>query len=261
MLRSTKINPTWCPGCGNFAIFGAIKQALDRLALNLEDAVFAYDVGCSGNMADFLNSAGFHGLHGRALPLAAGIKAGNPKKVVFAIIGDGGAFGEGVGHFIEACRANHQVIAITHDNFLYSLTTGQKSPTTPQGTITPSTPQGAIEVAYNPIANAIINRASFVSRAFAGDIPFLTDLLVAAVKNKGFSFIDVLQPCPSFNKDRTYVWYRERLIDLKSIGHKPQDFNQALSQSLISDKFPVGIFYQETRPAFHLNFPWLNWLD
>lgn len=260
MLRSTKINPTWCPGCGNFAIFGAIKQALDQLNLAVKDTVFVYDVGCSGNMADFLNTKGFHGLHGRALPLAAGIKAGNPKKIVFAIIGDGGCFGEGVGHFIEACRANHQIVAITHDNFLYSLTTGQKSPTTPQGTVTPSTPKGAIEVAFNPLANAIINHASFVARSFSGDIPHLTNLLVKAVKNNGFSFIDVLQPCPSFNKDRTYLWYRERLADLEKLKHSPQDLTRALQQSLVTDKFPVGVFYQETRPAFHENFPWLNWL-
>lgn len=258
MLRSTKITPTWCPGCGNFAIFGAIKQALDTLNLSLTQAVMTYDVGCSSNMADFLDSRGFHGLHGRAIPLAAGIKVGNPQLKVFSIIGDGGCYGEGVGHFIEACRANHDIVVLTHDNFLYSLTTGQKSPTTPQGTITPSTPNGAIEAAFNPIANALVNSATFVARGFAGDIPYLTQLIVAATKHEGFSLVDILQPCPTFNKSRPYSWYREHIYDLQKSGHDLTNFDLALAKSLETEKLPVGIFYQTNRPAFHKHFSWLG---
>lgn len=251
MLRTTKNNPTWCPGCGNFAIFGSLKLALDELKLRSDKMAITYDVGCSGNMADFVNSYGFHGLHGRAIPLAAGIKVGNPDLTVFTIIGDGGCFGEGVGHFISACRANHDLVIMAHDNFLYSLTTGQKSPTTPKGTVTPSTPNGVIEEPFNPIANALINHASFVARGFAGDIPHLAKLIVAAANHIGFSFIDILQPCPTFNKSRPYSWYREHIYDLQTTGHDSANFSSALQKSLETEKLPIGIFYQENRPAFH----------
>ncbi|MCX6816359.1 MAG: thiamine pyrophosphate-dependent enzyme [Candidatus Beckwithbacteria bacterium] len=258
LQRTTKVTPTWCPGCGNYAIFGAIKTALDELNLTLNDAVFTYDVGCSGNMADFLNVKGFHGLHGRAIPVAAGIKLANYDLKVFSVIGDGGCFGEGIGHFIEACRANHDLVVISHDNFLYSLTTGQKSPTTPQGTVTPSTPRGAIEAAFNPIANALVNHATFVGRGFAGNISHLTKLLVAATKHIGFSFVDVLQPCPTFNKTRPYSWYREHIYDLHKTKHDPADFNSALAKSLETAKLPIGIFYETNKPAFHQHFPILK---
>ena len=252
------LTPTWCPGCGNFGIFGAITAALKELRLTPKQTVFVYDVGCSGNMADFLPNPGFHGLHGRAIPLAAGIKLGNPQQKVFVIIGDGGAYGEGAGHFLEACLANFDLTVIVHNNGLYSLTTGQKSPTTPQGTITPSTPDGVIETAFNPLSTALVNSATFVARGFSGHIPQLTDLIVKGTKHVGLALIDVLQPCITFNKIQTYAWYRERLYDLQANGHNPADFNAALRRSAETEKLPTGIFYQTSRKSFHEYF---NWLD
>ena len=256
--RVTTISPTWCPGCGNFAILGAIKAALDQLNLAPHQAAFVYDVGCSGNMADFVFAYGFHALHGRGLPPAAGIKLANHKLKVFVIIGDGGAYGEGVGHFLSLCRGNHDVTVLTHDNFLYSLTTGQKSPTTPKGQATPSTPNGVIEEAFNPLATALTNNASFVARGFAGDIPHLTKLLVAAVQHPGFALIDILQPCPTYNKSRPYSWYREHVEYLDQLGHNPTDLEAAWKASRKTDKLPLGIFYQIPRTPWHEHFPVLK---
>lgn len=256
--RVTKISPTWCPGCGNFAILGAIKAALDQLNIKPHQAVFVYDVGCSGNMADFVFAYGFHSLHGRGLPPAAGLKLANHHLKVFVIIGDGGAYGEGAGHFLQMCRSNHDVTVLTHDNFLYSLTTGQKSPTTPKGQKTPSTPTGVIDEPFNPLATALTNSASFVSRGFAGDIPHLTQLLVAAVQHQGFSLIDVLQPCPTYNKSRPYSWYREHVEYLDKTGHDPKNLEEAWKASLRTDKLPLGIFYQNPRTPWHENFELLK---
>lgn len=255
---STKITPTWCPGCGNHAILGAIKAALVELNLQPEQAVFVYDVGCSGNMSDFVFAYGFHGLHGRGLPPAAGLKLANPGLQVFVIIGDGGAYGEGVSHLISLARGNHDVTVIAHDNFLYSLTTGQKSPTTPKGQVTPSTPDGVIEEPFNPLSTALISGATFVSRGFAGDITHLTQLIVAGANHVGFSLIDVLQPCPTYNKSRPYSWYREHLEYLDRSGHDPKNFEAALKASQRLDKLPLGIFYEQQRPAWHENFSLLK---
>ncbi|OIN88940.1 2-oxoacid ferredoxin oxidoreductase [Candidatus Beckwithbacteria bacterium CG22_combo_CG10-13_8_21_14_all_01_47_9] len=256
--RVTKLSPTWCPGCGNFAILGAIKAALDQLGLEPHQAAFVYDVGCSGNMADFVFAYGFHALHGRGLPPAAGIKLANHNLKVFVIIGDGGGYGEGVSHLLSLARGNHDVTVLVHDNFLYSLTTGQKSPTTPKGQVTPSTPAGVIDEPFNPLATALTNSAAFVARGFAGDIPHLTKLLVAGVKHRGFSLIDILQPCPTYNKSRPYAWYREHIEYLDKIAHDPADLEAALKLSLRTDRLPIGIFYRVPRTPWHENFTLLK---
>lgn len=258
LKQTTQVAPTWCPGCGNFAILGSIKAALAQLNLGPHQVVFVYDVGCSGNMADFVYAYGFHSLHGRALPPAAGIKLGNHQLKVMAVIGDGGCYGEGVGHFLSLSRGNHDITVLAHDNFLYSLTTGQKSPTTPMGQITPSTPYGVTDEPFNPLLNALINSASFVARGFAGDIGGLTKLIVAANQHVGFSFIDILQPCPTFNKTRPYNWYREHIYDLAQAGHDSSNLQEAIRLAQETDRFGVGIFYQAKRPAFHQNYLPLN---
>lgn len=251
LKRTTHIAPTWCPGCGNFGILGSVKQALDSLNLSPHQVVFVYDVGCSGNMADFIYAYGFHGLHGRALPIASGIKLAQPNLPVIAIIGDGGCFGEGLSHFISLARGNHDIVVLSHDNYLYSLTTGQMSPTTKKGTITPSTPDGSIDESFNPLANALINHATFVARGFSANIPHLADLIVQAVKHPGFSFIDILQPCVTYNHSLPYDWYREHIYDLKSVKHNPADFASALSKALETERLPIGVFYQTVKPTFH----------
>lgn len=242
-------NPTWCPGCGNYAIWGAIRKGLELSLAPKEKIVMVYDIGCSGNMADFNKSYAIHALHGRALPTAVGIKMANPDLTVVAIAGDGGSFGEGGGHFLNEMRGNHDITYLVHDNHRYSLTIGQTSPTTIKGDKTKSTPYGAIEEALNPVAIALANHASFVAREFSSDIPRLAGRIAEAIKHPGFSFIDILQPCPVFNPMQSYEWYRERLVPIAQ-DHDTSDKIKGFSLAMMEDKLPVGVFYKDDKPSY-----------
>ncbi|MFH1280382.1 MAG: thiamine pyrophosphate-dependent enzyme [Candidatus Beckwithbacteria bacterium] len=250
MNYQTKIAPTWCPGCGNFGILAALKQALIAKNLKPHEFTLVYDVGCSSNMADFVYSYGFHGLHGRTLPVAAGIKLANHHLPVIAIIGDGGCFGEGLSHFISLARGNHDILVIAHDNYLYSLTTGQMSPTTKKGTVTPSTPFGSVEEPFNQIGTAVLNHATFVARGFAGDIPNLTSLITKGLNHRGYAFLDVLQPCTTYNKDMTFDWYKKHIYQLDK-NYDPTNKKLAIEKSLETDKLATGVFYQVDKPTYH----------
>lgn len=243
--------PTWCPGCGNFGIWGAIKLALDKLDYPKENIVLFYDVGCSGNMADFNQYYGFHSLHGRAIPPAAGLKLANHNLKALVIIGDGGCYGEGGTHFINLMRGNHDITVLVHDNHRYSLTTGQMSPTTKKGAKTKSTPFGAIEEAFNPLAIAVSNHATFIAREFSGDIPKLATRIQESLNHDGFSLIDVLQPCPVFNPQQSYQWYRDNMVNIKAENHEPNNRELAWKQAMRTDKLPIGLFYKEAKPAYH----------
>lgn len=245
-------HPTWCPGCGNFGIWAAIKAGLNATNYPQEKIAIFYDVGCSGNMADFNSSYGFHSLHGRALPSAVGTKLANHDLKVISVIGDGGCYGEGGTHFINLMRGNHDITVLVHDNHRYSLTTGQMSPTTKKGTKTKSTPNGSIEEAFNPIAVALVNHATFIAREFAGDIPKLATRITEAVNHKGFSLIDILQPCTVFNPKQSYEWYRENMESLEGQGHTDStDKESALKFALRDDKLLTGLFFKEVKPAYH----------
>ncbi len=244
-------NPTWCPGCGNYAIWGAIKMGIKNLAYPKEKIVMFYDVGCSGNMADFNEYYGFHALHGRALPPAVGAKLANHELKPLVIIGDGGCYGEGGTHFLNLMRGNHDITVLVHDNHRYSLTTGQMSPTTDKGVKTKSTPEGTIEEPMIPMAIAVSNHATFVAREFAGDIPKLASRITEAMNHVGFSIIDILQPCPVMNPAQGYDWYREQMVYLENENHDPSSKESAWKQSMRDDKLPVGLFYKEEKPAYH----------
>lgn len=248
---STSIKPTFCPGCGNFGIMQALKQAFGQLKLLPEKIVISYDVGCNANMADFVNTYGFHGLHGRSVPPAVGVKLANHKLTCVALIGDGGFYGEGAQHFLSLMRGNHDITVLVHDNQRYSLTTGQMSPTTPKGTITVSTPEGAIEEPINPLAVALVNHCTFAARGFAGNVPHLQDLIVKGIEHTGFSFIEILQPCVIWNKERSYEWYRERIYDLKDEKYDANDRQGALAKAQQQNKLAIGVFYQEEKKAYH----------
>ena len=248
---STPIKPTFCPGCGNFGIMQAMKQAFDQLKLPPEKIVISYDVGCNANMADFVNTYGFHGLNGRSVPPAVGIKLANHKLTCLALIGDGGFYGEGGQHFLSLMRGNHDITVLVHDNQRYSLTTGQMSPTTPKGAITISTPEGAIEEPINPLAISLVNHCTFAARGFAGDVPHLQDLIAKGIKHTGFSLIEILQPCVIWNKERSYEWYRERIYKLESGKYTANNREQALLKAKEQDRLAIGVFYQEEKKAYH----------
>jgi len=198
---STKCSPTWCPGCNNFLIFALLQKALKDNQLTKHNTVISYDIGCAGNMADFIDTYGIHTLHGRALSVAVGVKLANPKLNVFVIVGDGGIYGEGLNHLIASARANHDLKVIVSNNHLYSLTTGQASPTTSKGAFTKSTPFGVTNEAIDPqkLLKAINPKVKVIQ--VDGTKPAqLSTALNFAIKHTGFVLVDVLQDCVSFGK-------------------------------------------------------------
>jgi 2-oxoglutarate ferredoxin oxidoreductase subunit beta len=234
----------------------AIKKALVELNYSPDQVVVVFGIGCSGNMNDFLNAYGLHSLHGRALPNAIGIKLANHKLPVLAVVGDGDCYGEGGNHFIHACRGNHDITVIVHDNRVYGLTTGQSAPTAPKRYRSKSTPLGVIEVPINPLALALTSGVTFVAQGFAGDLNHLVLILKEAITHKGFSLVNVLQPCVTFNKVNTYQYYLQRVYKLDK-DYQKDNFKLALDKALEvnEEKFPLGVIYQVKRPCYHESLP------
>lgn len=242
--------PTWCPGCGDFGIWMSLKNALASLGIGTDDGLIVYGIGCHGNMYDWMKIYGCEGLHGRALPIAQGAKLANHVLPVIAVCGDGDCLGEGGNHFIHAAKRNPDITVLIHDNQVYGLTTGQASPTAQTGFKTKSTPLGATDEPVNPLTIGIAAGATFVARGFAGDPAGLSKLIVEAITHKGFSVLDILQPCVTFDKIHTYSWYRSRLYDLAANGHDPTKKFLALEKAMEwGDKIPTGVFYRATRPT------------
>lgn len=243
----TNVLPTWCPGCGDFGIWMALKEALAKLGIGTDDGVVVYGVGCHGNMYDWMKIYGVAALHGRTLPVAQGLKLANHKLPVIVASGDGDGLGEGGNHFLHAAKRNPDITVLIHDNQVYGLTTGQASPTATIGFKTKSTPEGATDEPINPLTLALTAGATFVARGFSGDIPGLTGIIETAVKHKGFSVVDILQPCVTFDKVHTYAWYRQRLYTMDSV---PKTRVQAIEKAMEwGDKIPLGLFYKEDKPT------------
>ncbi|MCW4034166.1 MAG: thiamine pyrophosphate-dependent enzyme [Candidatus Bathyarchaeota archaeon] len=260
-LKTPKTN-TWCPGCGNFGILMAFKKALIELGLQREDVVLVSGIGCHGKMVNYVNINGFHGIHGRVIPAAQGIKLANPDLTVVGFAGDADQYNEGWGHFAHAMRTNMDMTLIVHDNMVLGLTTGQATSTSQQGFKSKSTPYGVIPPMLNPVAHALISNGSFVARGFSGDMFHLKSLMVEAIRHRGFAVIDVFQPCVSFNYLNTYDWFTQRVYKLEEQGHDPTDKQQALQKALEwGDRIPIGIFYKEERPTYHDSLPHVKGLD
>ena len=243
----------WCPGCGNFGIYNALKSVFERNIdsgkIFKDNLVLLSGIGCYGYITNYYDTNSFHAIHGRIPPLATGIKLANPDLTVVAFVGDGDAYAEGMSHTIHAARRNTDITLIVHDNGVYGLTTGQFTPTSPKGFKGRSTPFGNVENPINPVTLMLVSRASFVARGFSGDIKHLEYIFEKAVFHKGFSFIDVLQPCVTFNN--TYEYFRERVYKLEETDYKTDNYNNAVIKSLEYDeKIPIGIFYEKEDETF-----------
>ncbi|MDH7564401.1 MAG: thiamine pyrophosphate-dependent enzyme [Candidatus Bathyarchaeota archaeon] len=250
---------TWCPGCGNFGLISAFKGALVELGLEREQVVLVSGIGCHGKMADYVNVNSFHGIHGRVLPVATGINLANPGLTVFGFSGDADCYDEGWDHFCHAIRRNVNITLIVHNNMVLGLTTGQTTATSQTGFRTKSTPFGAAVPPLNPIAHAIVSHGTFVARGFAGDPKHLQSLIVQATRHRGFGYIDVFQPCVTFNYLNTYEWFKQRVYKLEEAKHDTNDRLKALEKSFEwGDRIPIGIFYKEERPTFNDSFPQLK---
>ena len=251
--------PAWCPGCGNFGILTAVKKALVELNLEPHQVLLVSGIGQAGKLPHYLKGNVFNSLHGRPVPPAVGAKLANKELVVIAISGDGDGYGEGGNHFIHAARRNHDITYLVHNNQIYGLTKGQTSPTSDIGFVTKTTPQGA-PPPVNPIILAIAAGATFVARAFAGDIDYLSSIIRQGINHRGFALIDILQPCVSFNHKNTYQWYKERVYKLEQDGTYASSDKMAAFKKAQEwgEHIPIGVFYREDRPTYESAFPALG---
>ena len=247
----SSITPTWCPGCGNFGILRAFHSALEELELNHEEVLIIYGVGCGPNEADFNRTYGIHSLHGRELPNAIGAKLANHDLKVIVVGGDGDLYGEGANHLMFSARGNHDITTLVHNNWRYSLTTGQASPTSPRNTFTKTTPEGSIEAPFNPLQVALSLQTTFVAQGYSGNYQQLKEIIKAGIMHRGFSLIDIIQPCITFNKDHDFDWYKQNIIELKD--HDPKDWQKAYELSSSErEKIATGVYFQnEDIPAYH----------
>ena len=242
------VKVTWCPGCGDFGVLSAVYKAFEMKGWNPKDLVVVSGIGCSSRIPYFINSYGFHGVHGRALPISVGLKVSNPKLKVVVLGGDGDGFSIGAGHFPHAVRRNPNLTYIIMDNSIYGLTKGQSSPTSAFEFVTKATPYGNIEDPINPMAFALVYGASFVAKGFSGKANDLAQLFVQAFDHPGFSFVNVLSPCPTFNKVDTFRYYAERLATVPE-DHDTSDRLKALKIAYQTDKHTMGVYYRDFRPT------------
>ena len=247
----TPYSPNWCPGCGNLNIWSAFKDAAVKEGWDNTNTAVVAGIGCHGHILNFVKLTSFESLHGRAIPVATGIKIANNKLNVFVHTGDGDCLAEGGNHFMHACRRNHDITILLHDNSLYALTSGQASPATQHGVVTKSTPSGNPDEPLYPLAIAIASGATFVARAYTGDIPKLTELIIEANNHKGISVIDILQPCVTFNKICTHRFYQENTYYLGK-DYDSTDREKAFSKALEfgEKKIPLGVFYNVEKPSY-----------
>lgn len=236
---------SWCPGCGDYSILTALKQALTDMEVRPHEAVIVSGIGQAAKLCHYLNCNFFNGLHGRALPLASAVKIANSDLRVIVNSGDGDAYGEGGNHFIHALRRNINLTLITHNNQIFGLTKGQASPTAERGTVTRVQTKGVFLTPFNPLAVAVTFEIPFVGRGFAGDIDHLAELMKEAISTDGFSLLDILQPCVVWDRVHTFSWYRERVYKLEESEHDPSDPLAAIQKAKEwGDKIPTGVFYR-----------------
>ncbi|MBC7221690.1 2-oxoacid ferredoxin oxidoreductase [Candidatus Bipolaricaulota bacterium] len=235
----------WCPGCGNFAIRRALALALSQLGLPPDKVVLVTGIGQAAKIVHYMRVNGFDGLHGRTIAAAAGIKMANPNLTVIAESGDGDIYGEGGNHLLHNIRRNLDLTVLVHDNRVYGLTKGQASPTAPLGYQTRAQPFGVLTRPLNPLALAISLGAGFVGQTFSGEVEQTAELIVQAVRYRGFALVNILHPCPSWNRVQTFAWYKERLWNLADSDHDPTDRLAALSLLISAeekgDRIPVGV--------------------
>ena len=245
----------WCPGCGNFSILKAVKQALVASHLKPHHVLFVSGIGQAAKAPHYLNANVFNGLHGRSLPVATGAKLASPKLTVIVESGDGCNYGEGGNHFLAAIRRNIDVTLLVHNNQVYGLTKGQASPTSAEGFVTKAQPEGVPSAPFNPIAVAVAMQASFVARGFTGMIDHLSELIQQGIAHRGLALVDVLQPCVSFNKVNTFAWYKKR-CDTLAPAYDPTDWKTAMKVACKwGDRIPIGIIYRNDRIPFEDHFP------
>jgi len=252
----TEAKNTWCPGCGNFGIMSALKSSISSLVeggLKKENLVLVSGIGCGSKIIDYMNINTLSALHGRPIASAQGVKLGNPELTVIVSTGDGGAYNEGISHLIHAAKRNIDITVLVHDNRLFALTTGQFTATSPEGFKGRSTPEGNVEEPFDPLELMIASGATFIARGYALRNSHLQDLIKKAVNHKGFSFVEILQPCITFFN--AIEFYNQRVYEMKSVpGSKDEallkikEWNYENKED--DEKIPLGVFYDINKPAY-----------
>ncbi|MBC7232891.1 MAG: 2-oxoacid:ferredoxin oxidoreductase subunit beta [Chloroflexi bacterium] len=252
------VRPTWCTGCGNFAIWNALKKALAESGLAPHQVMLISGIGCGSKLPDYTTANGYLSLHGRTLAVATGARLANHRLKVICTHGDGDGYGEGGNHFISAVRRNIGLVDIVQNNRVYGLTKGQYSPTSPHGFVTKTSPQGAIEHPFNPLTIALAANGTFISRGWSGDVEHLTWLIKEALHHRGYALIDVLQPCVTFNRVYSYDWLRPRVYKVQDDpNYDPGDKAAAFAKTQEwGERIPIGILYRtEDVPAYEEQVP------
>ena len=240
-----KADPDWCPGCGDFGVLTALKQALVELNLRPHQVMTISGIGCSSNLPGYVSTYGMHTLHGRALAVATGAQLANHDLKIIVTGGDGDGYGIGGNHFIHSMRRNVDLTYIVMNNQIYGLTTGQISPTSTKGMKTKSTPTGSVENPIFPVSLAIAAGATYVARGYTGQVKHLVDLIKGGIQHKGFALIDAFSPCVTFNLDNTHEFFKHRTKKLEDMGHDPTDFAAAIQKSYEwGDEIPIGLFWK-----------------
>lgn len=241
----------WCPGCGDINILEALRQTLEQLGREPHQVLVVGGIGQAAKTPQYINTNGFCGLHGRALPPAMAAKIANRELTVIVNTGDGDSYGEGGNHFIHNIRRNVDITHFVHDNQIYGLTKGQASPTTDIGHLTDVQTMGSINEPMNPLLVALSLGAGFVARAFSGDREHLVQIMLEAVKYRGYALVDILQPCVSFNKVNTFAWYNKRVYKLGD-DYDCSDRTSAMQKAAEwGDRIPLGILYKKEKPTYH----------
>ena len=254
------IEPAWCPGCGNFGMLKAFKQALAELEIRPEELVVVSGIGQSGKFPHYLKCNTLNGIHGRTLPVATGVRLANHTLKVVATAGDGDCYGEGGNHLLAALRRNPDITLVVHNNQVYGLTKGQASPTSDQGYKTLLQPQGVLYPPLHALAIAVAQDCSWVGRGFAGRGEHLTGLYKQALTHKGFALLEVLQPCVTFNKINTYQWYEQRVYDVEQEpDYDPENELWAYQKAKEwGARIPLGVIYRHPRPILEELYPALQ---
>ncbi len=236
----------WCPGCGDFGVLAAMQKALVTVGADPASTAIVAGIGCSGKIGNYINSYNIHVTHGRALPAALGLKLANRDLMVLAAGGDGDAYAIGMGHFMHALRRNVNVTYVVMDNHIYGLTKGQTSPTSQEGFKTKTSPKGSLERPIHPLMLAVSAGATFVAQGFSSWQPQLALLIQKGIEHPGFSLINVISPCVTYNKVNTYDWYKQSLQNLDNDPeYVPNDRTKALARLHETDELITGLVYQE----------------